>query len=70
MDSGGLAVIFTGLELAGLLYLARFAVEKPGNNSSQFERPMSIHRHGLGLASSSTYQQKPPLISLPPVSRR
>jgi hypothetical protein len=58
---GGLAAIFAGLEFAGLLYLAHFAGERPGNNSRQFERPISIHHRGMGTASGDIYLQNMPL---------
>ncbi len=65
---GGLAAIFAGLEFAGLLYLARFAGERLDNNSRQFERPISVHRRGMGPASGGIYLQNMPL--LPPPLRK
>jgi hypothetical protein len=62
VEFGRLAAIFTRLEFAGLLYLARFAGERPGNNSRQFEHPISIHRHGMGPASGGIYFPNMPLI--------
>jgi hypothetical protein len=53
-----LAAIFARLEFAGLLYLARFAGERPSKNSRKFEYTMSVHRSGMGLASSGIYQRK------------
>ncbi len=37
LDSGRLATIFAGLEFAGLLSLAHFAGERPGDISRQFD---------------------------------
>jgi hypothetical protein len=51
---GGLAAIFAGLEFAGLLYILRFGGERPGYTSFKSGCPISIHRHGMGLARGST----------------
>jgi hypothetical protein len=58
--------IFAGLEFAELLYLARFAGERPGNNSRQFERPISVHRLGMGPASGDIFLQNMSLFLRPP----
>ncbi len=46
LDSGSLAAIFTGCELAWLLDVAHFADERPGDISRQFDRPKYIHCRG------------------------
>jgi hypothetical protein len=61
--SGGLAAIF-----AGLHYQARFAGKSPGYASLKSGCPMSVHRYGIGLASSGIYPQNMPLIPPPPLS--
>ncbi len=55
LDSGRLAIIFTGLKFAGLLYLTRFAGESSGYASLKSGRPTSVYCSGMGPASSSRY---------------
>jgi hypothetical protein len=62
LDSGGFATIFTGLEFAGLLYLAYFEGKRPGDASYYFDHPTSVHRHKMGPASGCIHPQKLPLI--------
>jgi hypothetical protein len=67
---GRLATIFAGLELAGLLNWQRFAAKRPGYGSRSFGGPTSVHCHGMGPASGSTFKQKLPLILPLPRRRR
>ncbi len=53
--SGRFSAIFTVLEFAGLLYLMRFAGKSPGYASFKSGRPTSVHRRGMGPASSSIH---------------
>ncbi len=63
--SGGLAALFARLEFVGLLYLQRFAGKSPGYASGQSSCPTSLHRRGMGLASSGKYLQDLPLFKPP-----
>jgi hypothetical protein len=62
LDSGGFATIFTGLEFAGLLYLAYFEGKSPGGASYYFDHTTSVHRLKTGPASSCIHPRKLPLI--------
>jgi hypothetical protein len=52
---GGLAAIFAGLELAGLLHPMSFVGESPSYASLKSGRHMSVHRRGRGPASGDIY---------------
>ncbi len=67
-DFGGLASIFSRLDFTGFLYPKHFAGKSPGYTSLKSGSPMSVHRCGMGPASASTYQQRLPVILLPPRS--
>jgi hypothetical protein len=53
LDSGGLASTFIGPEPTELLYLKCFAGKSHFAASGQSDHPTSVHRHGIGPASSS-----------------
>jgi hypothetical protein len=56
------------LNLLDFSILHNFEGERPGNNSRQFECPMSVHCQGMGLASERIHPQK--LLLIPPLLRK